>query len=604
MKYYFLSPSDESTSKKRERVSPVGKILQYAGRWKKTVFLAAALMILGSACSVVPYLFVYRLLHTLLSGEAVTLAGSMTAVCGVFAFYALYAVFYVSGLHFSHKAAYHTLENIRCRLQERIEKQPLGNILESGSGALKKLFVDDVESIELLLAHMIPEGIGNIVVAAALLLVMIWADWQMTLFAVITIGFGISASSQMYAVGMDKMGSYFAAAKRLNNTIIEYVNGMEVVRVFNRTKDAGEKYEAHVHGYRDFALYWYRVCWPWMALYGSLFSTVTLYTLPLGALLIVRGALTLSRYLLMLCFSFGLGGLLLHLLGFMGAIPQVSYKIQTLEKTIDRAPLKTGEEAFTGDSHTVTLQDVHFGYRGEEVLKGISLTAREGTMTALVGPSGSGKTTIARLLAHHYDASDGSVRIGGQDIRRMTPEAFSSRIALVSQDLFLFDDTILENIRAGRPDASDEEVYEAARRAQCAEFIAALPEQYETNCGISGAKLSGGERQRISFARAILKDAPVIILDEATAFIDPENEQRMRVAVEEMTKDKTVIMIAHRLQTITHADQIIVLNEGRVEDSGTHDELHARCALYRTLWHRSEDVADWGLKAAGREARA
>lgn len=593
--YYFLSPSDENTSKKREKISNIGKILQYAGRWKRSTFLAAALIVIGSACSVAPYLIIYSLIVRVLGNGTLTLQSSMGQIAAVLICEILYAVFYVAGLHFSHRSAYHTLENIRCHLQDKIAAQPVGTVHAYGSGALKKLFVDDIEAIEVLLAHVIPEGIGNLAVGTSVLIVMIAVDWQVALLTLITVGFGLSASGQMYAVGMDRMGSYFAAAKRLNNVIVEFVNGMEVVRIFNRTEESDQKYKRHVHGYRDFALLWFRACWPWMALYGSLFSTVVLYTLPFGALLVILKMMTLSNYLLVLCMSFGLGTLLLHCLGFMGAIPQVSYKIQALEKTIDHAPLKAGEEVFTGTSHEVVFEDVHFGYGSEEVIRGISFTATEGEMTALVGPSGSGKSTLARLLVHHYDIGEGRITLGGQDIRRMSLAALSDQIALVSQELFLFDDTLLENIRIGNPKASDDEVYAAARKAQCDAFIRELPDGYLTKAGSAGTRLSGGQRQRIAFARAILKNAPVIILDEATAFIDPENEQKMGEAIAEIVRDRTVIVIAHRMRSIMYADKILVLNDGRIDASGTHKELLEQNALYRTLFEQSEGAVEWGL---------
>jgi energy-coupling factor transport system ATP-binding protein len=596
MRWYFLSESEESTSKRREKLGIFGKVLQYAGKWKRTTYWAVAFMILGALCSVAPYFGVYTLIERLLSGVGLTLRTALPAILTVLIFGVLYAITYTVGLQLSHKAAYHTLENLRVSLQGRLESQPLGNVQDLGTGAVKKLFNDDIESIELMLAHVIPEGIANLTVPAVVLLVLIAVDWQMAMLTLIMLGFGMGASKQMVQVGMDRMGSYFAASKRLNNTIIEYVSGMEVVRVFNRQGESGKRFEEAVNGYRDFALAWYKVCWPWMALYGSLFANVTLYSLPFGALMVLLGNLTLSRYVLALCLSFAIGPLLLRTLALLGALPQVNYKIQALEKALDRPPLKCGEEAFRGINHSVSFDRVRFAYKSDEVLKGVSFTAEEGKMTALVGESGSGKSTIARLLSHYYDVSAGEIRIGGQKLQAMSLDALSGEVAYVSQELFLFNKSILENIRVGRPDASDEEVKAAARKAQCEDFILQLPQSYDTPAGLAGSKLSGGQRQRIAFARVLLKDAPIIVLDEATAFIDPENEQKMNEAIAGIIRNKTVLVIAHKLSSIVSADKIIVLRQGKIDAQGTHTELLRSSEEYRKLWSASEESRGWMLK--------
>lgn len=596
VRYYFASEAGDNASRKRERVSMLGKIWGYVGDEKPKIIAAIALMTLGAACSLAPYLIACQLIDATACGRLPALANAAIPIAVIPACLVLHAVLYVLGLQLSHRAAFRTLENLRCSLAEKLEAQPLGNIQDMGMGAAKKLFVDDVESIELLLAHMIPEGIANIIVPVIALLVMAAVDWRLCLLTVAMVLFGMAATGQMHETGAERMGSYFAATKRLNNTIIEYVNGMEVVRVFNRSHESMERFRTSVLRYRDFALAWYRACWPWMATYGSIFLTCTLYTIPFGALLVLLGQLTLSGYVLVLCLSFGIGPLLSHLMSFASAIPQVNYKIQSLEKALDRPPLKVGDEAFHGVSTTVALDAVHFGYGNDEVLKGVSLTAEAGKMTALVGPSGSGKSTIAKLIAHYYDAESGSVSIGSQDVRDLSAAALSEQVSYVSQELFLFDKTIMENIRIGRPDATDEEVLAAARRARCDRFVSMLPDGYATRAGTTGGMLSGGQRQRISFARAILKDAPIIVLDEATAFIDPENAEEMNAAVRELVSNKTVIVIAHRLSSIVDADTIVVMDHGRVEASGTHAELLARCGLYRSLWDASEQAGAWTLK--------
>ena len=593
---YFLQESDENTSRKRDKQSSISKILQYAGAHRRTIYKAALCMTLGAAASIIPYLLVYTILEQVLNGSVPTLAGSGKMLAGILFAEIVYAVFYMYGFQLSHRAAYNTLENIRRFLQENLERKPLGKVREMGSGAIKKLFTDDIESIELLLAHMIPEGIANLTVAVFALVTILVIDWQLALLTCVVIALGISVSGQMYRVGVEQMGSYFAAAKRLNNTIIEYVNGMEVVRVFNRQDEFGERFASSVTAYRDFALSWYKVSFPWMALYGSLFSNILLYSLPFGTLLILLGQLTLARYILIICLSFGIAPLLLRCMSFIGAVPQASYKIQALEKAFDYPELKTGTAPFSGTGHDIEFRNVRFAYKDLEVLKDVSFTAQERQMTALVGASGSGKSTAAKLLVHYYDVSGGEVLIGGQNIRDMSLEALNEQIAYVSQDVFLFNKSIADNIRIGKKGATDEEIIAAAKKAQADEFIRELPDGYATLAGEAGSKLSGGQRQRIAFARAILKDAPIVILDEATAFIDPENEQKMNQAIGEIVRDKTVIVIAHKMKSIMNADRIIVLKDGHIAASGCHAELIKTSPEYQNLWRISEETADWTVR--------
>ncbi|MCR5740582.1 MAG: ABC transporter ATP-binding protein/permease [Lachnospiraceae bacterium] len=573
-----------------------GRVLKYTGEWKKYVYLAMAFLIAGAIFGVIPYLGIYDLLNRLMGGESITLQNTVVDIGIVLLFGILNALANTCGLQYSHRGAYHTLENIRISLQEKLDRQPIGNIHELGVGAIKKLFNEDVESVEVMLAHVIPEGFSNVFVGIAVLLVLTGVDWQMALFSLVILLFGFGASRQMYTVGMDRMGTYFASSKRLNNTIIEYVSGMEVVRVFNRDTQSEERFEESVRNYRDFGLDWYKVCWPWMALYGSLFANMTLYSLPLGALLVLLGHIQISRYILALCLSFALGPLLVHTLALIGTLPRINYKIQSIEKALDRMPLKCGEETFKGTDHDVEFDNIRFSYKGDEALKGISFTAKEGEMTALVGVSGSGKSTIARLIAHYYDPDSGYIRIGGQDISEMSLDNLGREVAYVSQELFLFDKSIMENIRVGRPGASDDEVKEAARRAGCDEFIMELEKGYETLAGRSGNKLSGGQKQRIAFARVLLKDAPVIVLDEATAFIDPENEKKMNDAIEEITRNKTVIVIAHKLSSIAKADKIVVLDKGRIVSEGKHSKLIENCEEYKKLWNATKESNRWILK--------
>ena len=572
------------------------QVLNYAGEYRKTTYLSIAVMLSGIIMNVLPFLFLYQLLRPLLTEETVgpeyILVRILSiAVCGV-----LYAFLYVKGLSLSHNAAYHTLQNLRISLQGKLEGQPLGVIQEKGTGSLKKMFIDDIDSIELLLAHALPEGLANLAVPLFVFIAMFFVDWKLALLSLCSLPLGFVAMGAMYQAGISKMDAYYGAARKMNNTIVEYINGMEVVKVFNRDGDSYRRFEEDVRSYRDFTLNWYKVCWPWMALYNSILPCTALFTLPVGAWLVLRGLSTLPDLALVLCMSFGVGAPLLRSLSFMSTMPQLKYKIDALEHLMDAPALQQTDASFSGADYSISFDNVRFAYQEKEVLHGISFQAAPGSLTALVGESGSGKSTLAKLLVHYYDVTGGAIRIGGQKLTDMSVESLNQQISYVSQEQFLFNISLLENIRLGKPEASDEEVMAAAQKAQCGEFLSRLPEGIHTMAGDGGKQLSGGERQRISLARAILKDAPIVVLDEATAFMDPENEEKMNEAIGEVIQGKTVVVIAHRLYSITGADQICVLDQGRLADMGTHEELLNRCEAYQKLWHAAEHSARWAVK--------
>ena len=573
------------------------KIKPYMGGYlcytrRSAVSITAAVIL-----SVVPYFLLYQLIAPLLNGESLTsgyvaLRVVITAVCLVGN-----AVLYVHGLDLSHYSAYNTLRNLRTALQGRLEQQPLGAIRELGNGRIKKVFTDDIETIELLLAHAIPEGIANLIIPAVVMVAMFFADWKLALLSLASLPFGMFAMGMMFKIGMSRMEAYYAAAAKMNNTIIEYINGMEVVKVFNRDGESYARYENDIHYYRDMTLDWYRICWPWMALYSSILPCVALFTLPIGGWFVLKGWSTLADFVLVLCMTLAVGPPLLKAIGFAGKFPQLNYKVEELERLLDNPPLKQSDRGFEGKNHDICFEDVHFSYKNTEVIHGIDLTIREGEMAALVGESGSGKSTLARLLVHFYDLDSGKITLGGQDITDMRIEALNDQIAFVSQEQFLFNTSLYENIRLGKPDASREEVLNAASLAQCDEFLERFPQGIDSKAGDGGKMLSGGERQRISLARALLKDAPIIVLDEATAFIDPENEEKMNAAISEVIRGKTVLIIAHRLHTVTGADQIIVLDNGNIDARGTHEELLKSSPVYQRLWAAAQQSIEWEVRA-------
>ena len=573
------------------------KIKPYMGGYLRYTRRSAVSITAAVILSVVPYFLLYQLIAPLLNGESLTsgyvaLRVVITAVCLVGN-----AVLYVHGLDLSHYSAYNTLQNLRTALQGRLEQQPLGAIRELGNGRIKKVFTDDIETIELLLAHAIPEGIANLIIPAVVMVAMFFADWKLALLSLASLPFGMFAMGMMFKIGMSRMEAYYAAAAKMNNTIIEYINGMEVVKVFNRDGESYARYENDIHYYRDMTLDWYRICWPWMALYSSILPCVALFTLPIGGWFVLKGWSTLADFVLVLCMTLAVGPPLLKAIGFAGKFPQLNYKVEELERLLDNPPLKQSDRGFEGKNHDICFEDVHFSYKNTEVIHGIDLTIREGEMAALVGESGSGKSTLARLLVHFYDLDSGKITLGGQDITDMRIEALNDQIAFVSQEQFLFNTSLYENIRLGKPDASREEVLNAASLAQCDEFLERFPQGIDSKAGDGGKMLSGGERQRISLARALLKDAPIIVLDEATAFIDPENEEKMNAAISEVIRGKTVLIIAHRLHTVTGADQIIVLDNGNIDARGTHEELLKSSPVYQRLWAAAQQSIEWEVRA-------
>lgn len=573
------------------------KVSPYLGKYKKYTMLAAVLMILGILANILPYFFLYQMLGPLVRGEEFDFNYMLTRVLAIVICEVLYAVLYTRGLVFSHISAYNTLKNIRVSLQGKLEKQPLGNIKDIGNGRLKKVFIDDIDQIELLLAHAIPEGIANIFIPCVIIVVMFVVDWRLGLLSLIPIIAGLFAMGMMMKVGYAGMDAYYRSATEMNNTIIEYVNGMEVVKVFNKDGESYKQFGEKVRSYRDFTLAWFKACWPWMAVYTSVLPCIALMILPFGSLMILNGSLTLDRLILVICMSSGVGPSFLKALNFAGKIPSLNYKITELENLMNHPPLKEEDRKVEILNRNVEFKDIHFSYEEQEVLHGVNLSLEQGKTTALVGESGSGKSTLAKLLVHYYDIDSGSIEIGGNDITKMSLEELNNQVAYVSQEQFLFNTSLYENILIGKPNASESEVMQAAQRAQCMEFLNRFPEGINTQAGEGGKQLSGGERQRIALARALLKDSPIIVLDEATAFMDPENEEKMNAAIDEIIKDKTVLVIAHRLSTIKNADKICVMKEGKCIAADTHDKLLLGCQEYKKLWDASVSASIWRIES-------
>ena len=577
-----------------KRESPYRGIFRFASAKKKQLSFSVILSVLSSVFGIVPYIAVAALLQSALEGnltmERVVLL-PVTALAGFFLKHWLYA----KSTLCSHKAAYEIIKNIRTAIMGKMSKVSMGTVQSKSSGEFKQLVMDDADRLEIPIAHAIPEMIASTLAPILVILYLLFIDWRMALAALAT---GVIGNVIYYCMLIgrgDMMTEYMSANANMNGTIVEYVNGMEVIKAFNQTASSMDRFKTSVLKVRDVTTKWYRHCWPFMSISQAVLPSSIAFVLPVGMALFSGGAVSLSELILCILLSMAIVGSLQTFLDFWESTAVVAEVQPRIQALLDMEELPEPAQPKHGDGADVELKDVHFGYGDSEVIHGISFTAKEGAVTALVGPSGSGKSTLAKLIARFWDVDAGAILVGGADIREIALPELMEQISFVSQDNFLFNMSLRDNIRIGKPDATDKEVEWAASQAGCDEFIARFPQGYDTNAGDAGARLSGGERQRIAIARAILKNAPIVILDEATAFTDPENEDKLQQSIDRLTQGKTLIVIAHRLSTIMYADQILVLEDGQITARGTHEQLLAGSETYLDMWKAHISAMDWSM---------
>ena len=521
-------------------------------------------------------------------------------------FYVVKIVCFSASTWISHIAAYHILEGLRLRLTDRFLKAPLGDVEGHSIGEIKSIMVEKIENMEPPLAHMIPEGSGHILLPIVSLAALCFVDVRIALAALVTLPFSMVLMSLTMVISGKSFTKYDESNAHMNSTIVEYIEGIEVIKAFGRAGTSYEKYSGAILDYKKFVVKWLSSTWITMKLTFALFPSTILGTLPIGLYLTIRGRITISELLLAVMLSMSMVTSFAKIEVFMENIREMKFNIESIEGLLNMRTLPQPEKRVDLKSHDIVMSEVHFSYTGDqkdEVLHGIDLAMPEGSYTALVGPSGGGKSTVAKLISRFWDVTEGSITIGGVNVKDMPLQQLSEMVSFVTQDNFLFRCSILENIRLGDPNATDEQVKEAARKACCEEFIKKLPMGYDTPAGEAGKRLSGGEKQRIAIARIMLKNAPIVILDEATAFTDPENEDKLQKSIEALTKGKTLLVIAHRLSTIADADQIVVLKNGCVEAKGTQEELLDNCALYQRMWQAHVGARHWavGEKKGGGE---
>ena len=556
--------------------------------------LSIAAALLGVVCSLVPYFIIIDIITALVNGTA-ELSRCLTLCLWMALFWILRYILHSLSTSLSHHATFHVLANTRNRLLDKLATLPLGTVLDRSSGSYKNIIVERVDSIETTLAHLLPEMTANIAGALAVLVLMFVEDWRMGLSMFIVLPLGVLCFLSMFSGYNEKFQRTVAATKALNDTAVEYIGGIEVIKAFGQSKTSYAKFVSAAKEGADCFIEWMRG-----SLFGqvagmAIFPSTLLGILPVGCLLYMHGTLTAETFLSVIVLSFGVMQPLITAFSYTDDIAQVTTIVAEVADVLSGEDMQRPEKAEKlPEDNSIELKDVRFAYHEKEVLHGVSLRIEPGTVNALVGPSGSGKSTIARLIASLWDVKDGTIELGGVDIRTLPLNDCADRIAYVSQDNYLFDLSVMDNIRMGKKGASDEEVIAAAKACGCHEFIMSLEHGYETVCGASGGHLSGGERQRISIARAMLKDAPIVILDEATSYTDPENEAVIQSALARLVQGKTLLVIAHRLSTIADADQIIVVNQGRIEATGTQAELLTSCPLYKSMWEAHISVKDDG----------
>ncbi len=569
------------STKKRSALSWV---LEFAGMNKSAYVWSVIFATISVLAGFVPYLFVAKIVRALIGGERDM--HFYLVQCGIISCcWLINKAFHSISTTMSHRATFGVLAEIRRRLTKKLSLMPLGDVLEDSSGSYKNIIVERVDSIETTLAHIIPELISNAVVPIGILVLMFAINWKLTLLSLISVPLGMVFYSLMMVGSEESFKNTMVKTKALNDTAVEYINGIEVIKAFGKTKTSYEKFIVAAKEGADCFIEWMRRCNLWQNLALTLLPAQLLTLLPFAGLFYMQGKIDGTDAMLLIILTLGLVSPFMVVAGHMDNLKKTGAIIDEVTTVLGKRELsRPNTLTVRPQGNTIEFKDVHFGYNENEVLHGVNLTIKEGTVNALVGPSGSGKSTIAKLIASFWDPDKGAVTYGGVDIRDIPLAEYNKNIAYVSQDNYLFDETVMENIRMGNPDATDDEVMNAAKACGCHDFIMNLEKGYNTIAGGAGGHLSGGERQRISIARAMLKNAPVVILDEATAYTDPENEALVQRSVAKLIAGRTLIVIAHRLSTIASADRIFVINDGNVEAEGSQGELLNDSPLYREMW--------------------
>ena len=589
---------------KPEKKSWMKSLFAYAEGENKRLVLSVVLSVLSVVLGLMPFYCMYQVICLFAAGTA-TAAAIVKWCLLALAVYAAKILLFSLSTGVSHAMAYTILESLRLRLADRFLHAPLGDVENHSIGEIKNMMVDKIENMEPPLAHMIPEGAGHIVLPVISIIALLCLDWRLALASLVTFPLSFVCMGLTFKISGDSFARYDRSSNDMNSAIVEYIEGIEVIKAFGRAGVSYEKYAGAITDFRTFVVKWLTSTFATMKLSFALFPSTLIGTLPVALALANNGTITGAQAALAVMLSISMVGSLAKLEVFSENMRQVKFTVENLEEFLEMPELPQPEKRADIRHTDVALRNVRFSYTGEEkdeVLHGIDMTLPEGSFTALVGPSGGGKSTVAKLIARFWDVTSGEITIGGVNVKDMPLSQLSEYVSFVTQDNFLFRCSLLENIRLGDPSATDEQVKAAARAAQCEEFIAKLPQGYDTPAGEAGKRLSGGEKQRIAIARMMLKNAPIVILDEATAFTDPENEDKLQRSIAALTKGKTLLVIAHRLSTIRNADNIVVLKSGQIVAQGTQEQLLESCPLYRDMWQAHIGAKSWAVSSAAKEA--
>ena len=582
---------------KQQKDNWVKILFSFAAPCKGKMALSVFCAILSVAGGFIPFWAVYEILLAFIN-QNVTLNGILIWCLVGAAGYLLRVACHGISTILAHISAYTILEGIRLKIADRLMKAPLGEVMGRRIGYLKNIIMDKVEDLEPPLAHMIPELTSNLLLPVAIFIWMLVIDWRMGLAVLIAPVLAMIPMFFLMRNYNSQYAAYMEANNHVNSIIIEYVEGIEVVKAFNQSTSSYEKFVNAVQSFKEFTLAWFKSTWKTMNLMMAIMPTTLLGVLPVGLLLVQNGSISPAELAMGIILSLSIVGPLMKATTFINEAKSMEYAVEAANELLNLPVLPDSGKIVSIPHNDIALKHITFSYDGSEqneVLHDVNLELPEGSFTALVGPSGGGKSTIARLIARFWDVTGGNITIGGKNIKELSIRQLSELVSFVTQDNFLFNCSLKENIRLGNPNATDEEVYAAAKAACCDEFIVRLDKGYDTPAGDAGKRLSGGEKQRIAIARAILKNAPIVILDEATAFTDPQNEDKIQKSIMALSKGKTLLVIAHRLSTIQNADQIVVLKKGRIVDCGKQEELLKRCPLYADMWKAHIGAKNWSV---------
>lgn len=594
-------------SKKTKSKTGLARCMELASDRKGLIFLSALLSSLAAIASFIPYIAVYFMIREILNvfPDLVQLDMGRIMNYGWLALAGIVAniLLYFLAIFSSHIAAFGTLYDLKVLFADHITKIPLGYHLTIGSGRLRKIMDENIESVEGFIAHQFPDFVASITAPIVMVIILFVVDWRFGLASLAGIILAFIAEFIGFGSGdmKENMGKYQKASEEMNNASVEYVRGMSVVKAFNQTASSFKKLQEAISGYTEwvlkFSLGWQN-CMP---AFTTIINNIYLILVPVGILI---GSNTSNfkefsmKFIFYLLFVPAIAGVLNKIMYISESFMQIDGNVARMDEILNIPEMPETANPQKPQGEDVVFDHVSFTYTGnneEKALESVSFAAKQGQITAIVGPSGGGKSTIANLISRFWDVTDGKITIGGVDLRDMAQNDLMRQVSFVFQDIFLFKQSILDNIRMGNRNATEEQVIAAAKAAQCHEFISKLPEGYHTVVGTKGVHLSGGERQRIAIARAIIKDSPIIVLDEATAFSDPENEYLIQKAFEKLMQNKTVIIIAHRLSTIRNADKIIVMEKGQIVESGKHDDLVAAGGRYFQMWNHYTEAINWKL---------